>query len=217
VAKYHKTGDWKEAHKRLSKFERLILSNLSVALRFSSRELVRKLRGKIKRGDIGWEPLAPLTETRKGNDLPWKDSGALYNSIKSKRINRLKYFTGISDEAKNKYGTPLGIIAQVQEFGKVITPTKGKYLAVPITKEAQELQHKYGSARNIPGVFRIKGRRVLVRKKGRTVEVMFVLLTKVKIPPRSVFRSTITHEKRTIQNRFRSAIKLGCQGRRYIR
>lgn len=76
------------------------------------------------------------------------------------------------------------MVAGVHEFGLTIHP-KGKYLTIP-TKEAGDR-----SARDIPGLFKPKGKNILaVADKSGKLTVMFYLKEEVRIPERSFIRST---------------------------
>ncbi|MBC1722253.1 hypothetical protein [Listeria seeligeri] len=76
------------------------------------------------------------------------------------------------------------MIAGVNEFGLTIRP-KGKYLTIP-TAEAGDRR-----AREIPGLFRPKGKNILATSGANgKLTVMFYLKTEVTIPERSFLRST---------------------------
>lgn len=217
ATKTYKYGQWEEANRRLKSLDKLVKNNIATALRYSAKDLVRKIKLKIRRGDIGWEQLSPITVKRKGGSKPLKDTGSLGEAIVSKYVNKFTYEVGIPKGAKNSFGVSMVTIAYIQEYGKVIKPKKAKVMAIPLTNEAKQLQHQYKSARNIPGLFRLKGRKLLVRKKGATLEPMFVLLDKVTVPPRSIFNSTFNKEKKSIINRLNIAADYAMQGRRYTR
>jgi hypothetical protein len=191
--------------------------NVSTAIKFSAKELVRGMRNKIQRGDIGWEPLSSITAQRKGHDQPLKDRGSLRDSLTSRRVNKLKYEVGIPKGKKNKLGVPLVLVAIVQELGKVVRPKKAKALAVPLTNAARNLIKRYGSARNIPGIFKVRKTRLLAIKEGGTLRPLFLVLDQATIRPRSFIASTLNHQRRTIMNRYKLARTLAVEGKRYIR
>ena len=115
--KTRKYGQWKEAKQRLKNLDKLIINNVSTALRFSAKDLVKKIKIKIRRGDIGWEPLSPITVKRKGSSKFLKDTGSLKDSIISKYVNKLSYEIGIPKGAKNDFGVSMVTIAYIKEYG----------------------------------------------------------------------------------------------------
>ena len=209
------TGDWAKAEQRLKKMEELLKDNVAGALKFSANDLERKMKSKIRKGDVGFEPLSPLTIARKGHAKPLRDSSSLMEAIKAHRFNRFKWGIGIPKGAKNKWGVELDLIAKVQEFGKIIRAKFAKYLAIPLTMEAMRLQHVFNGANNIPGLFKLKGRNVLAMKDGKALKILFVLKDKVTIPARSFVRSTWNKEKRAVENRIKVAAEWAVMGRRY--
>lgn len=209
------TGPWGETIKRLSAVDKLVEQNVSNALRVSAKELVKDMKAKIRRGDIGWEPLSPITKHRKGHDSPLFDSGSLKESLKAHRVGRLHYDIGIPTSAKNKFGASLVMVGAVQEFGKVIVPKEAGSLAIPLNTMASELQHKNKGVRNIPGIFRLKDRNLLAIRDGSGIKLLFVLLKKVTIPPRSFIVSTYINSKDRIIKRIWYAQKMALAGRSY--
>lgn len=80
------------------------------------------------------------------------------------------------------------MIASVHEFGVTIRP-KGKYLTIP-TPEAGDRR-----ARDIPGLFKPKGKKILAVADGNgKLTVMFHLTEEVTIPERSFLRSTFDEQ-----------------------
>lgn len=78
----------------------------------------------------------------------------------------------------------MAMIAGVNEFGATIRPKK-QYLTIP-TPEA-----KGRKARDIPGLFKPKGKKILAITDGKKgLKVMFYLVKEVNIPERSFLRST---------------------------
>lgn len=95
-------------------------------------------------------------------------------------------------------GSELAIIAASNEFGAVIKPKSGKYLAIPIIREAKgKRPSDFSDLFFVEG--KNKGHAFLSRKKGESVEHVFLLKTLVKIPERAYIRvtfdSAVTHEK----------------------
>ena len=89
-------------------------------------------------------------------------------------------------------------IAHAHEYGANIKPKKGKYLAIPLTKEAGEA----GSPRAFSGLRTVKvsgGKLLMIRdKKGRGQtggEAMFLLVKSITLPERSFIRASFDQDK----------------------
>lgn len=77
-------------------------------------------------------------------------------------------------------------LAGIHEYGCVITPSNAKYLTVPCSPKA-----KGKKASDFPDLFYCenkKGTKMLARKKGKGIEVIFLLMDKVVIPERAFLR-----------------------------
>jgi len=196
--------------------ESLLRDNVATALRVSAYDLKNKMKQKIMKGDIGWAPLSPLTIERKGHSKKLQDKGELVNAIKVTKVGRFAYFVGLRKDTKNRFGVSLDMIGKIQEFGKIIKPKTGRMLAIPLTKEATRLQHVFGSVRKIPGLFKLKGKKILAMKGGKGgLKFMFVLMNKVKIKSRSFVRSTANKEMPKIKRRIVMSTEYAVKGRRY--
>lgn len=98
------------------------------------------------------------------------------------------------------------MLAGVHEFGLTIRP-KGKYLTIP-TKEAGNR-----SAREIPGLFKPKGKNILATSnKSGKLTVMFYLKEEVNIPERPFLRSTFDENNAKWSEMFDSWIDDVVQG-----
>ena len=94
----------------------------------------------------------------------------------------------------------MAMIAGVNEFGATIRPKK-QYLTIP-TKEANGR-----SARDIPGLFKPKGKNILAISDGnKGLKVMFYLVKEVNIPERSFLRSTFDEKEGEWQEFFANQI-----------
>lgn len=85
------------------------------------------------------------------------------------------------------------MIATVNEFGKIITPTSSRYLTVPVNKKAHGKK-----AGEIKGLYvaDFNGELFLVKNKGKSdFEVYFWLTKKVEIPERSFIRGSYDANK----------------------
>ena len=84
--------------------------------------------------------------------------------------------------------------ARIQEFGGTIV-SKGKSLTVPVSREARRHLWNGGNARNFPRQLFFwhtqSGRtKYLAERKGRKIEVHFMLVSSVTLPPRPFLRPT---------------------------
>ncbi|MEW2893276.1 hypothetical protein AB1A55_16010, partial [Lactiplantibacillus plantarum] len=94
----------------------------------------------------------------------------------------------------------MAMIAGVNEFGATIRPKK-QYLTIP-TKEANGR-----SARDIPGLFKPKGKKILAISDGnKGLKVMFYLVKEVNISERSFLRSTFDEKEGEWQEFFANQI-----------
>lgn len=99
--------------------------------------------------------------------------------------------------------------APIHEYGGVIKPKNGKYLAIPIGKtQTQSLvtKGKFLSPRNIVGLKFIKtksGKAFLVRKTGKgkkaTTEFLYALKESVRIPARPWLRPALNENRRKVE------------------
>jgi len=91
----------------------------------------------------------------------------------------------------------INMIANVHEFGATIKPTKGKYLAIPIKKEAKgKSPRDFRNLTFIPGKNPDSGMLAIVT--GKKVTPLFLLKKEVKIPERSFVRTSFD-DKRNIK------------------
>lgn len=77
-------------------------------------------------------------------------------------------------------------LASIHEYGCVITPGNAKYLTVPCSPKA-----KGKKASDFPDLFYCenkKGTKMLARKNGKGIEVIFLLMDRVVIPERAFLR-----------------------------
>lgn len=133
----------------------------------------------------GWAPLAFARP--RGGDKPLRDTGLLMASITS--TGGQGHVEQLTDRDL-VVGTNLGRAA-IHQYGGTITPKKGKYLAIPLTKEAQRAGSPSNFAGDLVPIFGAKGG-VLIEKKAkgrgkkqRVEEVaQFALVKSVVIPAR---------------------------------
>ena len=112
-----------------------------------------------------------------------------FNRIKAtcQEMERKKILVGIVGGTAD---SDIMAIAHAHEYGATIKPKKGKYLAIPLTKEAQ--------AAGSPTVFEdlrfvpvSDGRLLMVRDKGKGKSgAMFLLVKSVTLPERSFIRKS---------------------------
>lgn len=86
------------------------------------------------------------------------------------------------------------MIAHVNEYGAIITPKKGQWLTLPTKDTPRRADGSAVPAREIPGLFKPKGKHVLCVSDGKgSLTVMYVLVKKVHIPARPFMRSTLNN------------------------
>lgn len=132
------------------------------------------------------EPWPPLAHPRpSGPGKPLWDFGLLMASVTARGKGNV---TRITDRAL-EYGTNLDYAA-IHQFGGVVRATRGKFLAIPLSKEARRV----GNARDFPRrlfVLRAKNQAMLAERrktKGKRAQdrliLHYVLKPSVTIPAR---------------------------------
>ena len=116
-----------------------------------------------------------------------------FNRLKAacQEMERKKIRVGI---VGGKASSDIMAIAHAHEYGATIKPKKGKYLAIPLTKEAQAA----GSPRAFSDLYFVNakgGNLLMVRDKkkhgGKTEsETMYLLVKSVTLPERSFIRAS---------------------------
>jgi hypothetical protein len=206
-------GDWQKTDRLLSTLDATAKHNLKVALKGCAELMRREIRKKLKHGDEKWADLAPVTARRKGKDSPLFDSGQLRDAITVLLFGKNIWWVGIPETAKNRNGVSLAMIGNVLEHGKLIKPRRVKHLIIPVTRQAAKLARTYGGALKIPGLFRPRGKNVLVKKVGKAgLRVLFILVKKIRIPKRSFIESTFKEQKNKIVDRIDAALVAATKG-----
>ena len=118
-----------------------------------------------------WVPLAHGRPGQPAGAKPLRDKGLLLASVNGRPLS-----DGLA------VGTNL-IYAPVHQFGAVIRPKRGKYLAIPLTVQAK----RAGSPRNYKGslsprISKRTGKGVLV--DDATDQAVYALVTSVRVPAR---------------------------------
>ncbi len=137
----------------------------------TQKELVQALVSDVKRrfltatspDGMRWRPLR--FKRPRGGDRPLQDTGRLMASI-----------TGKSSPTEIVVGTAHPS-AGLHQFGGVVKPKKGKYLAIPLTKEAQ----RAGSPRRMKGSKKVP---LFARRVEGQLVGHFLLVKKAVIPAR---------------------------------
>lgn len=101
------------------------------------------------------------------------------------KLSKMDLEVGILDNA----GNFIKMIANVNEFGMTIKAKK-QWLTIPLNNESTGKR-----AKDFPGIFKPKGKRILAIKDGDGIKPMFALVKEVRIPQRSFVRSTYTDKK----------------------
>lgn len=193
----------------------LMEKNIRAATKKNAQSLRDETKRTIAQGRSEWPANAPLTIATKGSSRALVGHGDLINSIKDIPLTAKMYFVGVPPGKKNESGIDMAGIAEVQEFGATIKPKRGQALAVPVSREAAQLARKHGSVRNIPGLFRPHGTKVLALKKGAGFEVMFILMKETIIPPRPFLSTTFEDQKSRLKHRWTEAARDAMRGYTY--
>lgn len=113
----------------------------SIAIASSTKE---NFRGSHSPEGMPWLPLARPRINSKGSDKPLRDNGPLMASVTVRNAaGNVETIT----PTRLEFGTNLEY-AGTHQYGATIFPTKSKYLAIPITKQAKQA----GSPRNFAGL-----------------------------------------------------------------
>lgn len=118
---------------------------------------------------VKWKPLKHARP--RGGNQPLRDTGRLMASFQSR-------YDGDGFEVSTVYPG-----AGLHNFGGVVRPTKAKYLAIPVTKEAV----RSGGPRRFKGTLSVratKKRGVLLLVGGKGNAVQFILVKSATIPQR---------------------------------
>jgi hypothetical protein len=209
------TGDWGKA----DRFNKTVHSRLKKNMALATKKNASGLRDAIKRtlttGLPSWPPLSGLTTKAKKSSKPLMDYGDLRDAVSYVIVTPTTFFVGVPRSAGGKDRTPFVNIAAVHEYGATIKPRKVRALAIPVSRKASELAKQNRGVRNIPGLFRPKGTKVLALSKGKGFEIMFILRKQSVIPPRPFIRPTAQLYRPRMARRWREAIRATVKGIRY--
>jgi len=201
------TGDWDKAQRKLNEMAAKAKGGALTGIAAAARELERAWKTGLTSASLGLAPNSPITIASKSSSKPLIDHGGtgMVGSIRSQQVVGFPiYFVGINRGARGKNGESLTDIAAFHEKGGVIRAKGAKALAIPMTRKAK----RAGSPRNYPGqllflkatnkkkpwiigVFIDKtGSRQRDRgvdgkfQRARASRVAYLLMTRVRIPPR---------------------------------
>lgn len=215
----HLYGDWDKAIARLSGMHPRVKRNFALATRRNAVTLRDQIKRTIRSGRSEWPPLSGLTIQRKGSSRPLVDNNDLFHSVTVRPAGTGIAFVGVPRSARSRERVSMVNIAQVMEFGAVITPTRAKFLTIPASKRASQLAREYGGTRNIPGLFVIPNPSgvpvALASRTGTGFTIMFVLLKKAKIPARSFIGSTFREVRPLLIRRYHQAVRAALRGEVY--
>ncbi|TMV49365.1 hypothetical protein FE783_12680 [Paenibacillus mesophilus] len=132
-----------------------------------------------------------------------KDVNRIPDLIKIvEQFNRKRIEIGVFGE-KDSF---ISMIATVHEFGMIIRPKRGKFLAIPTEKARDKRPRDFPDLVFVPtrdGKSGLLIRETKGRGPGRTgarTDIYFILVRSVKIPERSFVRSTFDEQERTWAN-----------------
>lgn len=137
-----------------------------------------------------------------------KDIGSISDLINGLRMVETKsVYVGILGNVDSEFIK----IAAANEFGAIIKPKKGKFLAIPLVPEAKGKSPKaFGDLKLI----RKKGSKgeaggILARVSGTNIEPIFALVKQVIIPERSFLRETF--EQTSVLDAIREEAQFGIE------
>lgn len=114
-------GDWGRVRVWLNKIKFLSgAGDYSEDLLALGEVIVQRLRQHIQAQDLGWLPLSPYTEARKGFSDVYLETGEFIASLKAKvvRHGRLSMELMVSPEGKHlPSGLDMAVLAQYLEYG----------------------------------------------------------------------------------------------------
>lgn len=171
-----------------------------------TNDATKKLAAKYARGSNEVVPMMRTVMSRTAMaataDLKQRMRGG-GDSVKT-RSGRLRNSMGEETKAdgsiiKTLIGSMGVIYARIQEFGGLIKPKRGKYLAIPLAAAKTGAGvPRYASPRDVPDLVFLrskKGNPILAKKvgKGKRARLvpMFVLVTSVTLKPRLGLRDTV--------------------------
>lgn len=96
-------------------------------------------------------------------------------------------------------GSRILMIAHVNEYGATIFPKNGQWLTIPTKDTPKGSDGTPKPAKEIPGLFRPKGKNVLCISRGGELIIMYYLVKKVTIPSRPFMRTTLSNNLRSYQ------------------
>lgn len=206
------TGDWNKGRKVFKTLGDLTRANVKAATARNAVLVRDQVKRTIRNGRSEWPPLSPLTIGSKGSSKPLIDQNDLMQAVSSVRLGPLSFFVGV-----HRGKGAIVNIAAVHEFGATIKPRKAKALAIPTSRKAKELSRQHGGTRNIPGLFRPKGTKVLAISRGTHFEIMFILSSQVVIPPRPFIEPSFADARHRMKREWEWAVISALRGKKYVR
>lgn len=120
------------------------------------------------------------------------------------KLNRSALAIGFfADSANSKLLT----IVRANEFSAHIKPKNGGWLTIPTKNTPVGSDGGPMPVREIPGVFRPKGKNILAVSNGSgNLTVVYLLVKEVYIPPRPFIRTAMTENKQKYEDMFKSGL-----------
>lgn len=97
-------------------------------------------------------------------------------------------------------------IVRANEFGCTIVPKSGQWLTIPTKDTPMGSDGLPMPAKEIPGLFKPKGKKILAVSDGGKLTVMYYLVKKVTIPARPFIRTTVADNFTKYQQMVRQGI-----------
>lgn len=104
------------------------------------------------------------------------------------KLNRMYVAIGYFGESNE---SQLLTIVRSNEYGAFIHPKNGEWLTIPTKDTPVGPDGGPMPARQIPGLFRPKGKNILAVSKGGDLTVMYTLVKEVRIPARPFIRTAL--------------------------
>ena len=125
------------------------------------------------------------------------------------KLNKMQVIIGFFGEKNSRLLT----IVRANEYGAHIVPKNGKWLTIPTKAVPDGSDGLPMSARNIPGLFRPKGKNILCINQDGELVTYFYLVKSVDIPSRPFMRTGFMKNKAKYKNMIEQGMMEITQGK----
>lgn len=126
------------------------------------------------------------------------------------KLNHYQVAVGFFGERGDKLLTIVG----ANEYGAHIVPKNGEWLTIPTENVPDGGDGLPQRARDIPGLFRPKGKNILAVNEGGKLVVYYYLVKSVDIPSRPFIRTAFRENKAKYQRMMENGVKLILEGKK---